>query len=490
MNEVSFVDTTFRDGHASLWAEGMTTGMMLSVASQMDRIGFKSIELIASSHFLKCIRELHENPWERIRLVSKEISKTSLTLMMQHSIRTFEFTPFPIFKLWLERVAANGIRRVQIMNASNNMSFKVPECVKLAKDLGLEVIIALVYSYSPKHTDDYFAKVTQDAVKLNIDGLYLKDPGGLLTPERVPTLIPAILKNSKGLPVELHSHCTTGLAPLVYLEAIRHGIRTIHTAIPPLADGSSLPSVLNVARNVRFMGYTPMIDEEEIPPIANHFRYIAKRKGLSLGAPIEYDIYQYIHQVPGGVISNLKHQLSLIRVGHRLGEVIEEAVQVRKDLGYPIMVTPFSQFVVSQAALNVLAGERYKQVSDPIIKYALGFYGKEDSEAIDPNVRDRILSSPRAREITNSEPPQPSLEEVRQKIGGPGVSDEELLLRYIAQEEKEIKALHESDPIKAYPNMGTPIMALVRELLKIKDANYIYIQKKDFSITLQKESTK
>ena len=203
----------------------------------MDRIGFKSIELMATSHFLKCVRELREDPWERIRLISKEVTKTPLTLMMQHSIRTFDFTPFSILNLWLERIAANGIRRVQIMNASNNMSFKVPEIVKLAKEVGLEVIIALTYSYSPKHTDEYYARVTQDAVKLNIDGLYLKDPGGLLIPERVPTLIPAILRNSKGLPVEFHSHCTTGLAPLCYLEAIRHGIKNrthSHSALLPM----------------------------------------------------------------------------------------------------------------------------------------------------------------------------------------------------------------------------------------------------------------
>ncbi len=486
MDEISFVDTTFRDGHASLWAEGMTTGMMLTVTSQMDRIGFKSIELMGTSHFLKCVRELREDPWERIRLISKEVTKTPLTLMMQHSIRTFDFTPFSVLKLWLERIAANGIRRVQIMNASNSMSFKVPEIVKIAKEVGLEVIIALTYSYSPKHTDEYYARVTQDAVKLNIDGLYLKDPGGLLTPERIPTLIPAILRNSKGLPVELHSHCTTGLAPLCYSEAIRHGIRTVHTAIPPLANGSSQPSVLNIARNVRFMGYVPMIDEEAIQPIIDRMRYIAKREGLPLGTPVEYDIYQYIHQVPGGVISNLKHQLSLLRMGHLLEEVLEETVRIRRDLGYPIMVTPFSQLVVSQAALNVMSGERYKQVGDEIIKYALGFWGKEDSDAIDPNIRDRILSFPRAKELANSEPLQPSIEEVRQKIGGSGVSDDELLLRYMVKEEKEIKALRGVDPIRAYPIVNPPLMVLIQELTKMRDANYISIQKRDFSITLQK----
>jgi oxaloacetate decarboxylase alpha subunit len=151
---------------------------------------------------------------------------------------------------------------------------------QLAKDAGLEVVMALIYSYSPRHTDEHYAQRTRDAVKLNVDVIYLKDSGGLLTPERAQTLIPIILKNSNGIPVELHSHCTTGLAPLVYLEAVKRGIQTVHTAIPPLANASSQPSILNITRNLRFLGYTPAVNEEDIKSISDHFRYIAKT-GLS-----------------------------------------------------------------------------------------------------------------------------------------------------------------------------------------------------------------
>jgi len=417
MSEVCFVDTTFRDGHASLWAEGMTTGMMLPVASQMDQIGFDSMEVIATSHFLKCVRELRDDPWERIRLLSKRITKTPLTLMMHHSISGFDLSPISVIKLWMERIAANGIKRVQLMDSSNDLSFRVPECVQFAKEAGLEVSMALIYSYSPRHTDEHYAQRTRDAVKLDVDIIYLKDSGGLLTPARVQTLIPAILKNSNGIPVELHSHCTTGLAPLVYLEAVKSGIKILHTAIPPLANASSQPSILNIARNLRFLGYTPAINEEAIGPISDHFRYIAKREGLPIGTPIEYNFYQYIHQVPGGVISNLRHQLAGLRMGNRLEEVLEESIRVRKDLGYPIMVTPFSQFVVSQAAMNVMVGERYKQVNDEVIKYALGFWGAEASSLVDPNFKDRILSLPRTKELSKWEVPQPTLKELREKLG-------------------------------------------------------------------------
>jgi oxaloacetate decarboxylase alpha subunit len=486
MKEVSFVDTTFRDGHASLWAEGMTTGMMLPVASQMDQSGFNAMELIATSHFLKCVRELREDPWERIRLISKKITKTPLVLMMHHSISGFDLSPFSVIKLWMERIAANGIKRVQLMDSSNDLSFRVPECVQFAKEAGLEVSMALIYSYSPRHTDEHYAQRTRDAVKLKVDVIYLKDSGGLLTPERVKTLIPVILENSHGIPVELHSHCTTGLAPLVYLEAVKLGIKTLHTAIPPLANGSSQPSVLNIARNLRILGYAPSFNEETIQPISDHFRYIAKREGKLIGTPIEYGYYQYVHQVPGGVISNLRHQLAGLRMGDRLEEVLEETIQVRKDLGYPIMVTPFSQFVVSQAAMNVMVGERYKQVSDEVIKYTLGFWGKESSSLVDPNFKDRILSLPRTKELSSWEIPQPTIKEIREKLGGSGISDDELLLRFIVQEE-EIRTMRAmGKPIKEYFTSRNPVVTLIHGLLNQNEKNYISIQKKDFSLTLQR----
>jgi oxaloacetate decarboxylase alpha subunit len=321
-----------------------------------------------------------------------------------------------------------------------------------------------------------------------VDVIYLKDSGGLLTPDRVRTLIPAILKDSNGIPVELHSHCTTGLAPLVYLEAVKSGIKILHTAIPPLANGSSQPSILNIARNLHFLGHTPAISEEAIGPISDHFRYIAKREGLPIGAPIEYNFYQYIHQVPGGVISNLRHQLAGLRMGHRLEEVLEESIRVRKDLGYPIMVTPFSQFVVSQAAMNVMVGERYKQVNDEVIKYTLGFWGEESRSLVDPSFKDRILSLPRAKELSNWEIPQPTLRELREKLGGLDLSDDELLLRFIVQEEEIRTMRSKGRQTTEYFTSRNPLVALIHDLLMQTDTNYISIQKEDFSLTLQKRT--
>ena len=487
MKEINFIDTTFRDGHQSLWAEGMTTGMMLPVASQMDRIGFKAMELIGASHFFKCVRDLREDPWERIRLISKRITKTPLTLMSYYGISGFDLTPFSILKIYMERMAANGIRRVQLMDPANDMNFRIDQCVKFAKEAGLEVVMGLVFSISPKHTDEHYARKVKDAVNLNVDVIYLKDSGGLLTPERVRTLIPVFLQNSNGIPVALHSHCTTGLAPQVYIEAVKLGIETVYTAIPPLANGPSQPSIFNVLKNIKHLGYTSTIDEEAIKPVADHFWHVAKQEGLPVGKQLEYDAYQYVHQVPGGVISNLKHQLGKLKMDHRLEEVIEEVIQVRKDLGYPIMVTPFSQFVVSQASINVMLGERYKQVTDEVIQYTLGYWGKEASSAIDPDMKDRILSLPRAKELSNWEPPQPSIKEVRDQLGGAGISDDELLLRYIVREEKEINAMRAAGPVKEYQNMTHSLVVLIQELLKQKALDYIYLHRDDLSLSIGKE---
>ena len=317
--------------------------------------------------------------------------------------------------------------------------------------------------------------------------LCLKDPGGLLTPERTRTLVPVVLENAGGIHVEFHTHCTTGLGPLCTLEAIKAGITTVNTAIPPLANGSSNPSVFNVAANARALGYSPVIDEETLRPVSQHFMRIAKREGLPIGAPLEYDHSQYLHQVPGGMISNLGHQLRLVGLGDRLQEALEETARVRAELGYPIMVTPLSQFVGSQAAINVIAGERYKEVTDQTIEYALGRYGEEGAAEMDPEIKDRILSTPRARELARQEILDLSLPEMRRKYGGPGVSDEDLLLRWLMSKE-EVDVMREADPPGEYITAGHALVTLVRELSKRTDSSRIEVQKPGFSLTLGRNS--
>src|SRR5919109_8958 len=309
MNVIEFVDTTLRDGQQSLWAISMKTGMALPIVAQLDQAGFDAVEIVSAAFFKKCVRELREDPIERIRLVSQRMLNTPLRAIRSRYMAAFHITPTSVSRLWLERIKANGVKEIRLSDPSNNPVYW-REILLTASEVGLRTIVNLIFSISPRHTDEYYVEKACAAAKLRPYRICLKDPGGLLTPERTRALVPLILKNSDNIPVELHTHCNTGLGPLCCLEAIELGVRIINTAIPPLANGSSNPSIFNVAKNARALGYEPRIDETALQPVSEHFTLIARREGLPLGSPVEYDAYHPIHQVPGGMISNFRHQLS------------------------------------------------------------------------------------------------------------------------------------------------------------------------------------
>jgi oxaloacetate decarboxylase alpha subunit len=480
---IKFVDTTIRDGHQSLWAENMTTGMMLPVAEALDRAGFDAIELISSSHLKKCVRELKEDPWARVKLVSQRITRTPLRLNAGR-FSAFDLTPQSMYRLFMERMAANGIREARISEEWNELEGWTWK-TQVAREVGINPVLNIIYSVSPKHTDEYFAERTRQAATLRVNRLCLKDPGGLLTPQRVQTLVPIMFANAGGIPIELHTHCTTGLGPLCCLEAAKLGIKIVNTALPPLADGSSNPSLFNVAKNLRALGYRTLIDEELLKPVSEHFSYIARREGFPMGAPVEYDCTQYQHQVPGGMISNLRFQLRKVGMERKIDEALEETMRVRAELGYPIMVTPLSQFVGSQAAINVIVGERYKEVTDQIIQYALGYWGKEGAELMAPEVKARILDRPRAKEWAAHPPPEPTVAELRKKMHAEHVSDEDFLLRWNL-EEKEIAMMRAAGAPKEYFSARQPLVGLIDALSKLSAYRQIVVQKGDMVVSLHR----
>lgn len=486
MNEIEIIDTSMRDANQSQWGEKMNTAMMMKIAPVMDRAGFKAMDCTSISHFEYAVRFLHENPWERMRILKKLLPDTLLSYMMLgNTLHLFKLTPGPAMGLWMENLAKVGIGRVTLMECSNDMDNMAPG-VRYAQNAGLKAIAAVIYSHSPYHTDEYYAQKTRDAARIKPDAIYLKDPGGLLTPERIKTLVPTMQKNLNGYPLEIHSHCTTGLAPLCYLEAMKLGVKTFHCAVGPLGNGPSQPRTETFLRNARLMGYTSQVNEELLETIADHFQEVAQNNEFPVGKPLEYDLSQYEHQVPGGVISNLRRQLADIKYEHRLKEVLEDCVLVRKELGYPIMVTPFSQFVVTQASLNVIQGERYKTITDEFMMCALGHYGKPPAP-VDPDVLDRIMSSPRGKELVHWQRPQISFEDLRREIG-PGYSEEELLLMILVGE-KDIKAMREAGPIQTeYSTAGKSLLSLIKELSNRKNSNYIQIRKNKFSLTLRKSA--
>lgn len=462
--EMNIVDTTLRDGHHSLWAMGMRTGMMLPVAELLDGAGFKAIEVFGAGHFRKCVKELKEDPWERIRLLADRIRNTPRSFMMLPSVSVFDVTPYSLMKVYIQQLAAHGINRIQIIDSSNDFSHRLPTLVEMIKAEGIQLIIGLVYSLSPKHTDDYYRKKAIEAVISRPDALFIKDPAGLLTPERTRSLSKAVLEGAGSVPVEFHGHCTTGLMPACYVEASQLGIDALHTAIPPLADGSSQPSVFATAHNLKQLGMGCMLDLDRLHEASRHFHAIADCEGLPKGAPVQFDVAQYIHHIPGGVISHLHHQVKQIGLFDRLDDILQEVGRVRADMGYPIMVTPFSQFVCSQATMNVISGKRYAQVSDEIISMALGHWGTEAAEDIDPEIRNRILSMPRARDLKAIGQPEPDIDAIRDRLGGKSVPDAELILRYLAPQ-AEIEAMRAAGPHREYRTGGhKPLITLLEAL--------------------------
>jgi oxaloacetate decarboxylase (Na+ extruding) subunit alpha len=493
--DVRILDTTFRDGAQSLWAMAIRHGMMEPVAADMDNAGFAVIEVPANAiHFKKYIRDLKENPFDLMRMLARKMPNTPKAAMGGGLNLNLFGTPTPpvLGKLFQKTLFDIGaLNRIQTTcNTADQLTRQLPTLAPFLKGIGYELALAISYSISPRHTDELYAQKTRAAAALKPDAIYLKDQGGLLTVDRLRTLLPIIMKEAGDIPVELHSHCTTGLAPLVYTEALKLGVKTLHCGIPPLADGPAQPSVLDTIRNARLSGYSIDLDEKLLQSVSKRLYAIARQANMPLGAPLRYDYAQYIHQIPGGVISNLRFQLSEIGLAHRLDEVIQECIQVREDLGYPIMITPFSQFVGTQATINVATGERYKVVIDELIRFAQGVFGEDSGYTwMDPNLKDKWLNLPRARDLAalGKRPMEEvSLEECRQKFGAPGISDEELMMRAIMGGAEEIAAMVAAGPPRRYLTSDMPLVMLIDELKKHRDVRYVQVQCGADSITLQK----
>jgi oxaloacetate decarboxylase alpha subunit len=465
---IGLVDTTVRDGNQSLWsATALNTAMMTSIAPVMDRVGYHAIDFTSSTHMAVALRWHRDDPWQRIRAMRELMPNTRLGFITPgRRFMTWEQAPEDVMRLVFECIARAGIRRVWAIDPLNNMDAAV-KVAGWCKDAGVEeVVVGIVYAVSPVHTDAYFAERAREvAASPHVDVLNLKDPGGLLTPDRIRSLAP-IFREAAGpeLPVEVHSHCTGALAPLVYLEAAELGVDFLCTAAKPLSNGTSQPSVEQTTANLRTRGFTTGLDEEAIARVSSHFREIAARQGLPEGRPVEHDASLYQHQLPGGMTTTLQRHLQEAGFEGRWEDLLEEVGRVRAELGYPHMVTPVSQFICVQAANNVTGGDRWGQLQDELVKYALGQYGKPPGE-MDPDVKAKLLASPRAEDFANAGTSF-DLGEARERW--PDVDDEELLLRMMLPE-GQVEAMiseRDSEPAKDWAVIQHPLKTLVAELGK------------------------
>ncbi|SLN62598.1 2-oxoglutarate carboxylase large subunit [Roseivivax jejudonensis] len=480
---VHIIDTTLRDGQQSLWAMNMRTGWMLPALDRLDRAGYEAMEFfVPVVQIKKMIRDLEEDPFEWLRRGTARAKQTPLRLHAGYRSGLGK-VPEAVSKLMVRTIIDAGITTARISDPWNDFGTLKEEHDEMRR-MGMESVVNLIYSVSPRHTTEYFVQRTRDAAALRPYRLCFKDVGGLLTPERARELLPRVLEAAGDIPVEFHNHCNNGLGAFNAQEAVAMGIRHVHSAVPPLADGSSQPSVLDIVRNLHARGYDVPLELDPVRETSEFLTRIAAREGLAIGAPRAYDETLYAHQIPGGMISNLEYQLAKVGMGDRMDLIREEAARVRADLGYPIMVTPLSQFVGTQAAINVITGDRYKQVSDETIQYALGQWGREALDHMDGTVRDRILDRPRAREIAAIEPEEPSLEEVR-RAAGADLTDEELIVRAYV-DDAAVQLMRRLPPPDEEPFARSPVVELVAQLAAQSAQHEISMTTGDLSVRLSK----
>ena len=485
MAKVEIIDQTMRDGQQSLWGMQMRAGMALPVTPLIDKVGYDVVDLVGSSMFEIMVRNFAEDPWEGLDLIIQSMPNSRVRAGLRNTgIISMSVTPDVLMDLWIQRLAVHGVRSFWIYDVLHWNVDKTHRLAKVAKQFDAQVVAALMYTVSPVHTDEFYAnKSDLLSNSPDVDRLIIYDTAGVLTAERARTLIPTIQKHCNGKVLEIHCHNVVGIAPITYLEAVKLGVNILHTCSRPLANGASLPSVEMTLRNLKLAGHETRLDASLLKPIADHFERVGRTAGCVLGVPNEYDLWVFEHQVPGGMTGTLKNQLAQNGMAHRLDEVLHEVANVRRDLGYPGMATPFSQLVGVLAVMNVVTGKRYSVIPDEVIQYACGHYGQPVAP-IDGNTLDKILSAPRAKEIQATPPPQPSLKELRQQFGN--VSDDELILRYLIAA-PFIEKMKQAGPVRRdSPQFKSSQLERVREMTTASAARMLELESEGLSVSLRR----
>ena len=485
MADVQLVETSLRDGNQSLWAAvGMDTAMMLSIAPAMERVGFKAIDFTTSTHMAVAARFKRNDPWERLRLMAAATPNTPLQFLSTgFRFISWETASPEFMALAFRTLVRNGVRRFALADPTNDADSNVV-CAKMVKESGGEYVVgALVYTLSPIHDDAHYVECARRmAASPDVDAIYIKDPGGLLTPLRAERLIPAIKAVMGDKPLELHAHCTIGLGELVYMDAPNYGVSAVQCASGAASDGTSNPPSERVVANLRALGHTVDIDDEALAEVGRYFNRLAEAEGLPFGRPQAFDAAYLHHQLPGGVVGTMRRHLSESRLSHVEGAVIEELGRVREELGWPIVMTPFAQMVLTQAVMNVTGKERYAVIPDEIIRYALGRFGRPNVP-IAAEVMDRIDSMPRTREL-REEPGMAPVSELRRRLGG-NLSDEEFLLRATMPAGRD-HGVHLAGPAPLhYDPTLRPAMSLIRQLAARRDLASICVDKPGFRLELK-----
>lgn len=484
MAHIEFLDETLRDGQQSLWGMRLQAGMALPATRYLDKTAFRVIDLTGSHHFEVLIRHCREDPWAMMDALVEAMPKTPLRSgMRSNAAVSFGTTPDALMDAWMRQLNRHGARSFWIYDVLFNID-KMLRLARVAKEFGSEVAGAIMFTLSPVHSDEYYAdKADKLSTSDDIDTILLYDTAGVLEQERLSTLVPAIKKKARGKPIEFHSNNLLGQSAKAYLDAIELGVSIIHTASRPMANGPSVPSTEIMASNLELLGHTHSLDKRMLPPVAEHFERVGKAAGFLVNQHSEYNVFSIQHQIPGGMVGTLKAQLAQHGMGDRLEEVMHETAIVRRELGYPGMATPFSQLVGIQSVLNIVRRERYAVIPDEIVQYAAGYYG-EPVAPIDPEVFDRIMSSPRAKHVLANPPEQPSIEELRERYEA--ADDDELILKALVPV-SDIQKMRAAGPLKrSYPLLSSPQLDEVRRLMQLTKLPAIKYQTAGLNVSLSR----
>ncbi len=488
MAVVQIVDQSLRDGQQSLWGMKMRAGHILPVADRIDDAGYHIVDLTGSSIFEVLVRQIRENPWEGLDLVRAALPHSTLRAgTRSNGVVGMGLTPNAIVELWVRTLAAHGINSLWIFDCLFNLD-QMAWVASVAADAGLTVSPQINYTDSPLHTDDFYEQVATAIAKWeNLDTVILGDEAGVLGSERARSWIPRVRTSVPlDIPMEMHFHNTTGLGTINHLIGIEAGVTILHTAVSTLANGPSMPSTEAAIDNVVRLGHEVRVNGERVTELAEWFGKLADANGYPRGTPAEYRLAMYQQQIPGGMMGTLLNQLRTYGMEDRLPAVLEECSVVRAEMGYPIMATPFSQFVGIQALLNVVNGERYSMIPDENLMYLAGHFGPPPGP-IAPEVLDRAFSTPRGREFQEWTPPQPTLAEIRHAYGE-NLSDEELLLRYLMPAD-DVDAMYAAGPVqRALPPDPDPApeIAWVKEIMSTSTAKSVQVSQGDVTVHLSR----
>jgi len=450
MKKIQFTETVLRDGQQSLIATRMPTSDMLPILKTMDQAGYHALEMWGGATFDACLRFLNEDPWERLRAIRKEVKKTKLQMLLRgQNLLGYKNYADDVVTDFVTKSVENGIDILRLFDALNDVR-NLETAIRATKAAGGHCQTAISYTTSQIHTVDYFVDLANKMADLGADSICIKDMAGVLTPQTGYELVSRI-KDAVDLPLEVHTHATSGIAEMTYLKVAEAGADIIDTAISSFAGGTSQPATESVA--IEDCGFATGLDLQKVAEIAEHFNPVRDRfreEGLLNPKVKDIEPKTLIYQVPGGMLSNLLSQLTEQGLQDKYEEVLAEVPKVRADLGYPPLVTPLSQMVGTQALMNVISGERYKLVPSEIKDYVKGFYGQSPAP-ISEEIKETIIGDAEVITVRPADLLAPQLPAFREEIAEYAKSEEDVLMYALFPQQAQDFLGRREDPFYDVP---------------------------------------